>query len=146
MAEKIRVGTFIANCIINGFIQEDQVVYYYNKNNNLEWVGKAAFAPIYLDYIELDNYKFVGCELRINESELEPEPEPEPEPVKKVYYSLEYTNIGELHTHIAWFDNYVDAKKFALNVYAYTDIKRHTFTNTKRIKRIEALVRGIKEV
>lgn len=64
---KMTVGRFLEQGIENGTIAEDQPVFYYDKNNNIGWVGKAAYAPIYLDHVKLTNHQVVGNELRINE-------------------------------------------------------------------------------
>lgn len=63
---KSTVGRFLDESIENGTISENQTVYFYDKNNNIAWVGRAGYSPLYLDRHELENYEFVGNELRIN--------------------------------------------------------------------------------
>ncbi len=67
---KDSVGQYLEKAVESGEIDEKQVVAFYDKNNNVKWIGKAGFAPIYLDRIELKSKKFVGNELRINEREV----------------------------------------------------------------------------
>lgn len=67
---KDSVGQYLENAVESGEIDEKQVVAFYDKNNNIKWIGKAGFAPIYLDHVELKSKKFVGNELRINEREV----------------------------------------------------------------------------
>ena len=64
------VGQYLENAVESGEIDEKQVVAFYDKNNNIKWIGKAGFAPIYLDHVELKSKKFVGNELHINEREV----------------------------------------------------------------------------
>lgn len=64
---KDSVGQYLENAVESGEIDEKQVVAFYDKNNNIKWLGKAGFAPIYLDWVELKSKRFVGNELRINE-------------------------------------------------------------------------------
>lgn len=67
---KDSVGQYLENAVESGEIDEKQVVVFYDKNNNIKWLGKAGFAPIYLDHVELKSKKFVGNELHINEREV----------------------------------------------------------------------------
>lgn len=67
---KDSVGQYLENAVESGEIDEKQVVAFYDKNNNIKWLGKAGFAPIYLDHVELKSKKFVGNELHINEREV----------------------------------------------------------------------------
>lgn len=67
---KDSVGQYLENAVESGEIDEKQVVAFYDKNNNVKWIGKAGFAPIYLDHVELKSKKFVGNELHINEREV----------------------------------------------------------------------------
>ncbi len=67
---KDSVGQYLENAIESGEIDEKQVVAFYDKNNNIDWIGKAGYAPIYLDWVELKSKRFVGNELRINEREV----------------------------------------------------------------------------
>lgn len=67
---KDSVGQYLEKAVESGEIDEKQVVAFYDKNNNIKWLGKAGFAPIYLDHVELKSKKFVGNELRINEREV----------------------------------------------------------------------------
>lgn len=64
------VGQYLENAVESGEIDEKQVVVFYDKNNNIKWLGKAGFAPIYLDHVELKSKRFVGNELHINEREV----------------------------------------------------------------------------
>lgn len=67
---KDSVGQYLENAVESGEIDEKQVVAFYDKNNNIKWLGKAGFAPIYLDHVELKSKRFVGNELHINEREV----------------------------------------------------------------------------
>ena len=67
---KDSVGKYLEDAIESGEIDEKQVVAFYDKNNNIKWLGKAGFAPIYLDNVELKSKRFVGNELHINEREV----------------------------------------------------------------------------
>ena len=67
---KDSVGQYLEKAVESGEIDEKQVVAFYDKNNNIKWLGKAGFAPIYLDHVELKSKKFVGNELHINEREV----------------------------------------------------------------------------
>lgn len=67
---KDSVGQYLENAVESGEIDEKQVVAFYDKNNNIKWLGKAGFAPIYLDNVELKSKRFVGNELHINEREV----------------------------------------------------------------------------
>ena len=67
---KDSVGQYLEKAVESGEIDEKQVVAFYDKNNNIKWIGKAGFAPIYLDHVELKSKKFVGNELHINEREV----------------------------------------------------------------------------
>lgn len=67
---KDSVGKYLEDAVESGEIDEKQVVAFYDKNNNIKWLGKAGFAPIYLDHVELKSKKFVGNELHINEREV----------------------------------------------------------------------------
>lgn len=67
---KDSVGQYLENAVESGEIDEKQVVAFYDKNNNVKWLGKAGYAPIYLDHVELKSKRFVGNELRINEREV----------------------------------------------------------------------------
>lgn len=62
---KITIGNFLDKGLENGTIKPNQIVAYYDHNNNLQWLGKAEFAPIFLDWAALDHYKYVENELRI---------------------------------------------------------------------------------
>lgn len=48
-------------------VNHSQVCAYYDKHNNLKWLGKAEFAPIYLDWCKLSRSEYVGQELRVYE-------------------------------------------------------------------------------
>ncbi len=61
------IGTFLEQGVTEGMIDENQLVLYYGKNNDIEWFGRAGHTPIYLEYIELDRYEVIGNELRINQ-------------------------------------------------------------------------------
>lgn len=67
---KDSVGQYLEKAVESGEIDEKQVVAFYDKNNNIKWLGKAGFAPIYLDHVELKSKRFVGNELHINEREV----------------------------------------------------------------------------
>ena len=67
---KDSVGQYLEDAVESGEIDEKQVVAFYDKNNNIKWLGKAGFAPIYLDHVELKSKRFVGNELHINEREV----------------------------------------------------------------------------
>lgn len=67
---KDSVGKYLEDAVESGEIDEKQVVAFYDKNNNIKWLGKAGFAPIYLDHVELKSKRFVGNELHINEREV----------------------------------------------------------------------------
>ena len=67
---KDSVGKYLEDAVESGKIDEKQVVAFYDKNNNIKWLGKARFAPIYLDHVELKSKRFVGNELHINEREV----------------------------------------------------------------------------
>lgn len=67
---KDSVGQYLEKAVESGEIDEKQVVDFYDKNSNIKWLGKAVFAPIYLDHVELKSKKFVGNELHINEREV----------------------------------------------------------------------------
>jgi len=55
------IGKFLEN------VEENQVVVIYDKNHNINWIGKAGYAPIYTDHMEYKNSYVCGNELRINE-------------------------------------------------------------------------------
>ena len=63
---KMTVGRFLEQNVENGTIAENQIIVLYDKNNNIGCIGKADYAPIYFDWIELQNYQYVGHELQIN--------------------------------------------------------------------------------
>ena len=67
---KDSVGQYLEKAVESGEIDEKQIVAFYDKNNNIDWIGKAGYAPIYLDWVELKSKRFVGNELRINEREV----------------------------------------------------------------------------
>ncbi len=46
-------------------VSGNQVVCYYDRNNNIQWVGKAGSYPIFLDWCVLKSYEYVGHELRV---------------------------------------------------------------------------------
>ena len=60
------VTNWIIDNIENGKLDENQVVVVYDKNNNIEYLGKAQFAPLNL-WDEFKTAEIVGNELRINE-------------------------------------------------------------------------------
>lgn len=62
---KITIGNFLDKGLDNGTIKPSQIVVYYDYNNNLKWLGKAEFAPIFLDWAALDHYEYVENELRV---------------------------------------------------------------------------------
>ena len=72
----MNVINWIIEAIENEAIKEDQVVAVYDKNNNIEYLGKAQFAPLNLRQ-EFVKAETVGNELRINEREVENEEETE---------------------------------------------------------------------
>lgn len=61
------IGKFIEEAINQRKIAPNQIIAYYNFNGNLDWLGKAEFAPIYLDWAEMSCFEKVGNELRIYE-------------------------------------------------------------------------------
>lgn len=64
---KTTIGRFLECAIENGFIKPSQVVVYTDKYNNIKWIGKAEFAPLFLDWCALALYRFVGNELQVIE-------------------------------------------------------------------------------
>ena len=64
---KTTVGKFLEKAMLNHTISEEQIVAYYDSNNNLKWLGKAGYYPIYLGRVPFINAFLVGNELRINE-------------------------------------------------------------------------------
>lgn len=64
---KATVGRQIEEMLEKGEIQANQVCVFFDKNNNINWLGKAEFAPIYLDWETLYKMEYVGNELRFNE-------------------------------------------------------------------------------
>ena len=67
---KINVINWIISKIESGEIEEDQIVVVYDKNNNIEYLGKAEFAPLSL-WDEFKTATIVDNELRINERQPE---------------------------------------------------------------------------
>ena len=67
---KVNVINWILSQIEAGKLDENQVVAVYDKNNNVEYLGKAGFAPLCL-WDEFKTAKMVGNELRINERQVE---------------------------------------------------------------------------
>lgn len=65
------IGGFIDKSLENGEICNNQIIAYYDRKNNLKWLGKAEFSPIYLDWVALGHFEFVGNELRIWEAKNE---------------------------------------------------------------------------
>jgi len=63
---KTNVTNWIIDNIENGKLDENQVIVVYDKNNNIEYLGKAQFAPLNL-WEEFKTAEIVGHELRINE-------------------------------------------------------------------------------
>lgn len=61
------VGQYITQQLDDGKIQEKQVIAFYDKNNNVKWLGKAGYYPIYLDREPFKSAKKVKNEIRINE-------------------------------------------------------------------------------
>lgn len=61
------VGQYITQQLDDGKIQEKQVIAFYDKNNNVKWLGKAGYYPIYLDHEPFKSVKKVKNEIRINE-------------------------------------------------------------------------------
>lgn len=61
------VGQYITQQLDDGKIQEKQVIAFYDKNNNVKWLGKAGYYPIYLDHEPFKYAKKVKNEIRINE-------------------------------------------------------------------------------
>jgi hypothetical protein len=68
----MNVINWIIEAIENETIDENQIVTVYDKNNNIEYLGKAQFAPLNLRQ-EFIRAETVGNELRINEREVENE-------------------------------------------------------------------------
>lgn len=66
----LTIGRYIENALENGEISANQVCVFYDKNNNIKWLGKAEFYPLYLDWEKLVRMEKVGNELRFNEREV----------------------------------------------------------------------------
>ena len=64
---KKSIGTYLEEQVESGAISENQVTYYYDRNRNIQWVGRAAYCPVYLDRCELKKAEIVGNELRVYE-------------------------------------------------------------------------------
>lgn len=64
---KMSIGNYLENGIEHGTINADQICVYIDKNNNIKWIGKAEYAPIFLDWAALDHAETVGNELRLYE-------------------------------------------------------------------------------
>lgn len=86
---KMRIGNYLENGIENGTINADQICVYIDKNNNIKWIGKAEYAPIFLDWAALDHAETVGNELRLYEErtstqaqQQEAETMTEPKPIR----------------------------------------------------------------
>lgn len=45
------VGEFLEDMIERGKIDEKQIVVIHDKNNNIMWLGKAGFAPVFMDHV-----------------------------------------------------------------------------------------------
>ena len=45
------VGKFLEDMIERGKIDEKQIVVIHDKNNNIMWLGKAGFAPVFMDRV-----------------------------------------------------------------------------------------------
>jgi hypothetical protein len=64
------INTWLEKSLESGMISEQQIIVVYDKNNNIEYLGKADFAPLTL----WDDFKtavVVGNELHINERQYE---------------------------------------------------------------------------
>lgn len=64
---KKSIGTYLEEQVESGAISENQATYYYDRNHNIQWVGRAAYCPVYLDHCELKKAEIVGNELRVYE-------------------------------------------------------------------------------
>lgn len=64
---KKSIGTYLEEQVESGAISENQVTYYYDRNRNIQWVGRAAYCPVYLDHCELKKAEIAGNELRVYE-------------------------------------------------------------------------------
>lgn len=60
------INKWLENGLLNGTIKEDDVIAIYDKNNNLEYLGKADFAPLNL-WDEFNSCERVGNEWHVNE-------------------------------------------------------------------------------
>lgn len=60
------INKWLENGLLNGTIKEDDVIAIYDKNNNLEYLGKADFAPLNL-WDEFNTCERVGNEWHVNE-------------------------------------------------------------------------------
>ena len=60
------VASWIERNMLSGAIAECQIVAIYDSNNNVEYIGKACYAPINMYHV-IERFEFVGHELRINE-------------------------------------------------------------------------------
>lgn len=68
---KKSIGAYLEEQVESGAISENQVTYYYDRNRNIKWVGRAAYCPVYLDHCELKKAEIVGTELRVYEGHQE---------------------------------------------------------------------------
>lgn len=59
------ISAWLERKIENGSIKEDQIIACYNDKHNLEYLGKAGFAPVAL-WWEFKRAELIGNELRIN--------------------------------------------------------------------------------
>lgn len=65
MAMLKTIGTTLEKLLESGEIKDEQIVVVYDKHNCIKQLGKAAYAPIYLDWMALDHMEKVNHELRI---------------------------------------------------------------------------------
>lgn len=61
------IGKYIEAGLERGKIANNQIVVYYDKNGNIQFIGKAEFTPVYLDRVPLDRIENVGNEMRVYE-------------------------------------------------------------------------------
>lgn len=83
------IGKEIETRLNNNEIAPEQICVYIDKNNNIQWIGKAEFAPVYLDRVNLDHIEKEGHELRYYEARpAEDQPqEAETPATTKVYFN-----------------------------------------------------------
>lgn len=97
---KVNVINWLMSQIEAGKLDENQVIAVYDKNNNVEYLGKAGFAPLCL-WEEFKTATMVGNELRINERQVE-----------KSTVKIVMERKGYKLTPISYFYTYESAKRY----------------------------------